>query len=212
MVPNLRYADDAINMPVQCATHWDALGHIFYEEKMYNGFDARLVDCNGLGKLGIEHAKSQDGRARRAARHRPPQGRARISPDGHPISNDDLDRLRQGAERRDPPRRFRDPAHRPDGALPRGKAMGRLCGRRRAGREIRELLLVPGEGDRGDLLRHLGGRGAAQRDHRGQPALALGGDPRHGADHGRDVLSQGPGRGLRGRPESTNSSSAARRW
>src|ERR1700704_1173370 len=59
VVPNIRYADDAINMPVQCATHWDALGHIFYEESMYNGHDARLVDCNGLGKLGIEHAKSK---------------------------------------------------------------------------------------------------------------------------------------------------------
>ena len=58
-VPNIRYADDAINLPVQCATHWDALGHIFYEDKMYNGFDAREVDCNGLGKLGIEHAKNK---------------------------------------------------------------------------------------------------------------------------------------------------------
>src|SRR3974390_3443520 len=57
--PNIRYADDAINMPVQCATHWDSLGHIFYEEKMYNGYDARLVDSNGLGKLGIEHAKAK---------------------------------------------------------------------------------------------------------------------------------------------------------
>src|ERR1700720_220932 len=61
VVPNIRYADDAINMPVQCATHWDALGHIFYEEKMYNGFDARLVDCNGLGKLGIGNAKTKRG-------------------------------------------------------------------------------------------------------------------------------------------------------
>src|SRR3977135_1028568 len=61
--PNIRYPDHPINMPVQCATHWDSLGHIFYEERMYNGFDARLVDCNGLGKLGIEHARSQmDGR------------------------------------------------------------------------------------------------------------------------------------------------------
>jgi kynurenine formamidase len=59
VVPNIRYADDAINMPVQCATHWDSLGHIFYEEKMYNGHDARLVDCNGLGKLGIEHSRSK---------------------------------------------------------------------------------------------------------------------------------------------------------
>ncbi|HVX92014.1 MAG TPA: cyclase family protein [Xanthobacteraceae bacterium] len=59
VVPNIRYADDAINMPVQCATHWDSLGHIFYEEKMYNGHDARLVDSNGLGKLGIEHSRDK---------------------------------------------------------------------------------------------------------------------------------------------------------
>jgi len=59
VVPNIRYADDAINMPVQCATHWDSLGHIFYEEQMYNGHDARLVDSNGLGKLGIEHSRNK---------------------------------------------------------------------------------------------------------------------------------------------------------
>jgi kynurenine formamidase len=59
VVPGIRYADDAINMPVQAATHWDSLGHIFYEEKMYNGHDAREVDCNGLGKLGIEHTKNK---------------------------------------------------------------------------------------------------------------------------------------------------------
>jgi kynurenine formamidase len=90
VVPNLRYADDAINMPVQSATHWDALGHIFYEEKMYNGFDAREVDCNGLGKLGIEHAKARmvgRGVLLDIARHK---GVAHL-PDGHPISNDDLD-------------------------------------------------------------------------------------------------------------------------
>src|SRR5215510_15341474 len=48
----LRYSDDAINMPVQSATHWDSLGHIFLDDKMYNGLDARLVDANGLSKLG----------------------------------------------------------------------------------------------------------------------------------------------------------------
>jgi kynurenine formamidase len=58
-VPGVRYADDAINMPVQSATHWDSLGHIFYEEKMYNGHDARLVDSNGLSKLGIEHSRNR---------------------------------------------------------------------------------------------------------------------------------------------------------
>jgi Putative cyclase len=57
--PSIRYCDDAINMPVQAATHWDAIGHIFYDDKMYNGFDAREADCSGLGKLGIEHTKSR---------------------------------------------------------------------------------------------------------------------------------------------------------
>jgi kynurenine formamidase len=89
VVPNIRYADDAINMPVQCATHWDALGHIFYEEKMYNGFDARLVDCNGLGKLGIEHARNKmvgRGVLLDIARFK---GVAHLD-DGYGISNDDL--------------------------------------------------------------------------------------------------------------------------
>jgi len=57
--PNIRYADDAINMPVQGATHWDALGHVFYQDKMYNGYDPRLVDSNGLATLGIEHARNK---------------------------------------------------------------------------------------------------------------------------------------------------------
>ncbi len=51
----LSYADDAINMPVQAATHWDALGHIFYRDKMYNGYDASEVDSRGVHKNGIEH-------------------------------------------------------------------------------------------------------------------------------------------------------------
>src|SRR5262249_31367018 len=42
--------------------------------------------------------------------------------------------------------------------------------------------------------------GTPERNQRGEPAVALGGDPGHGPDHGRDVLSEGPGRGLRGRP------------
>lgn len=90
VVPNIRYADDAINMPVQCATHWDSLGHIFYEEKMYNGYDARLVDCNGLGKLGIEHARSKmvgRGVLLDVARCKG----VRYLEDGYGISNDDLD-------------------------------------------------------------------------------------------------------------------------
>src|SRR3569833_1436950 len=33
VVPGIRYADDAINMPVQSAPHWDSQGHINYVDK-----------------------------------------------------------------------------------------------------------------------------------------------------------------------------------
>jgi kynurenine formamidase len=95
----LRYADDAINMPVQAATHWDSLGHIFLDDKMYNGHDARLVDCNGLAKLGIEHARAKmvgRGVLLDVARH----NGVEYLQDGYGISNDELDRTAaaQGVE------------------------------------------------------------------------------------------------------------------
>ena len=57
--PRLRYADDAINMPCQASTQWDALAHIFLDDKMYNGYDARLVDSNGARRNGIEHTRNK---------------------------------------------------------------------------------------------------------------------------------------------------------
>ncbi len=50
----LRYADDFINLPTQAASQWDALSHVFAEDKMWNGYDANLVDSNGAHKCGIE--------------------------------------------------------------------------------------------------------------------------------------------------------------
>jgi kynurenine formamidase len=90
-VPGIRYADDALNMPVQAATHWDALGHIFYEDKMYNGFDAREADSNGLRKLGIEHTRNKmvgRGVLLDIARFRGVPWLA----DGEAIGNDELDK------------------------------------------------------------------------------------------------------------------------
>jgi len=55
----IRYADDFVIMPLQCGTQWDALGHIFYKEKMWNGYDARLVDSAGAEKNGIEKVKDR---------------------------------------------------------------------------------------------------------------------------------------------------------
>jgi len=87
----LLYADDAINMPVQAATHWDSLGHIFLDDKMYNGYDARLVDCNGLGKLGIEHARAKMA-GRGVLLDIARQKGVDYLEDGYGVSNDELDR------------------------------------------------------------------------------------------------------------------------
>ena len=50
----LRYADDAISMPLQCATHWDAFSHVFYEGKMYNGFGLENVTSGGARRGALE--------------------------------------------------------------------------------------------------------------------------------------------------------------
>jgi kynurenine formamidase len=55
----IRYADDTLMLCVQGATHWDALGHIFYEDKAYNNHDAKLIDSRGLSVLGIENSKNK---------------------------------------------------------------------------------------------------------------------------------------------------------
>ena len=57
--PYLRYADDAINMPCQASTQWDALCHIFHGDTMYNGFAADLVDSRGAKALGIENVRDK---------------------------------------------------------------------------------------------------------------------------------------------------------
>jgi len=49
-----RYADDAITMPLQCGTQWDALSHVYYDELMYNGRDIRLVTSRGAKANSID--------------------------------------------------------------------------------------------------------------------------------------------------------------
>ena len=50
----LRYADDAVYMPLQCGTQWDALSHVFYDGVMYNGYSQGLVSSSGTSISGIE--------------------------------------------------------------------------------------------------------------------------------------------------------------
>ncbi|MPR05548.1 cyclase family protein [Microvirga tunisiensis] len=55
----VEYSDDAIHMPVQCSTHWDALCHTFHGGQTYNGGDARDFRSKGPPKLGIEHTANR---------------------------------------------------------------------------------------------------------------------------------------------------------
>lgn len=49
-----RYADDYIFMPTQCATQWDALAHVFYDDQIYNGYPASVVSAAGAQKCSID--------------------------------------------------------------------------------------------------------------------------------------------------------------
>ena len=85
----LRYADDMVSLPLQCGTQWDALGHIFYDEQMWNGYDARLVDSDGAQKNGIEKVKDRmfgRGVLLDVARH----AGVDFLEDGMAMTNDDL--------------------------------------------------------------------------------------------------------------------------
>lgn len=55
----IRSADDIVIMPTQCGTQWDGLGHIFYGEQMWNGYDCRTVTSAGAQKCGIEKTKEK---------------------------------------------------------------------------------------------------------------------------------------------------------
>ncbi|MEU6584237.1 cyclase family protein [Nocardia sp. NPDC046763] len=57
----MRYNDDYIMMPLQTATQWDALSHVYYDGLLYNGFPAAAVTSFGAAKLGIEHVAERGG-------------------------------------------------------------------------------------------------------------------------------------------------------
>ena len=50
----LRFNDDMIIMPLQSATQWDALSHVYYDDQLYNGFPAESVTSLGAFHCGID--------------------------------------------------------------------------------------------------------------------------------------------------------------
>jgi kynurenine formamidase len=58
-IPGLRYCDDAVSMPLQCATQWDALAHIYFDGKMYNDRGPELVTSSGARANSIDKMKAK---------------------------------------------------------------------------------------------------------------------------------------------------------
>lgn len=58
-LPGLRYCDDAITMPLQCATQWDALSHIYFDGKMYNDRGPEQVTSTGARANAITVLKDK---------------------------------------------------------------------------------------------------------------------------------------------------------
>ena len=83
-------SDDKVSMGVQAATHWDALAHAGYEDRLYNDVPFSTVDDEGAHELGIDRFGPVVSRgvvldvARALG--------VETFEDGHPISGDDLDR------------------------------------------------------------------------------------------------------------------------
>jgi kynurenine formamidase len=90
--PNgLRYADDFIVMPLQCATQWDALAHVHYGGQLYNGHPVSTITPAGAERNGIDKL-AQKGLVSRGvlldvARAK---GRSRLEP-GYAIGPGDLE-------------------------------------------------------------------------------------------------------------------------
>lgn len=45
--------EDIVTMPLQCATHWDAIAHVSYAGRIYNGYEASSVSSAGASRCGI---------------------------------------------------------------------------------------------------------------------------------------------------------------
>jgi len=57
-----RTSDDRVEMGLQACTHWDALAHVSYEGRLYNGFPASEISDEGAPHCGIDKAGAIVGR------------------------------------------------------------------------------------------------------------------------------------------------------
>lgn len=89
-----RFNDDMIVMPLQAATQWDALSHVYYDDQLYNGFPAGSVTSLGAYHCGIDKVDSKGITSRGVlldvVAHRSADT---FLPLGTPISPDELDEV-----------------------------------------------------------------------------------------------------------------------
>ncbi|WP_280189479.1 cyclase family protein [Nocardia gipuzkoensis] len=96
-----RFNDDLIIMPLQAATQWDALSHVYYDDHLYNGFPASSVTSLGAYHCGIDKVDGKGITTRGVlldlVRHR---GADTFLEAGNPITPDELDEVveAQGVE------------------------------------------------------------------------------------------------------------------
>ncbi|MEU1982942.1 cyclase family protein [Nocardia sp. NPDC019395] len=92
----LRFNDDMIVMPLQAATQWDAFSHVYYDDKLYNGFPANSVTSMGAFYCGIDKVDSKGITSRGVlldlVKHR---GAETYLAPGEPITPDELDEVAQ---------------------------------------------------------------------------------------------------------------------
>ena len=48
------YADDFVFMPLQAASQWDGLAHVYYDDQLYNGFPSSDVGPHGAKHCSID--------------------------------------------------------------------------------------------------------------------------------------------------------------
>jgi kynurenine formamidase len=83
-------SDDKVTMGIQAATHWDALAHVSYEGKLYNGVSSSsAITAAGASKMGIDKITTLVSRGVLLDVARA-KGVDRLE-GGYPITGDDLD-------------------------------------------------------------------------------------------------------------------------
>jgi kynurenine formamidase len=88
---NAGITDDLLVMGLQSGTQWDALCHVYYNDRLYNGFAADSVTQSGAAHGGIDNVHSEfvgRGVLLDIPRH---GGVTELDP-GYAITSDDLDR------------------------------------------------------------------------------------------------------------------------